>query len=414
MGRRVRSQTVSKSVEPVSLRRTLTLPMVVLYGLGVTIGAGIYVLVGEAAGHAGMAAPISFIIAGLVMICPAASFAELAGRLPFAAGEARFVEEAFSNRRLTLLIGLAVACVGIVSSAAIALGSTGYIVQIIRAPETIVLVAVVIIMGAVAAWGIKESIAVAGLLTVIEGMGLIAIILGAVLSNEDYAGRLNEIIPPASTSEWQGIAAASLLAFFAFIGFEDIDSLAEETQDPQRTLAHGIFITLGISMLLYVAVSAVAVLAVPPETLAASKAPLADVFAHVTRFSPLMITLIAIVATLNGVVVQIIMTSRVLYGLANRNYLPHMLAKVNPVTRTPLIATGIAVGIVLLLALAFPIGELAEWTSRLTLGVFVVVCAALVRIKRRGSRPPSGTLIVPMWVPIVGAALCLGLLLLGG
>ena len=101
-------------IVPASLRRTLTLPMVVLYVLGVTIGAGIYVLVGEAAGRAGMAAPISFVIAGMVMICPAASFAELAGRLPFAAGEARFVDEAFRQRWLTLAIGLAVACVGVI------------------------------------------------------------------------------------------------------------------------------------------------------------------------------------------------------------------------------------------------------------------------------------------------------------
>src|SRR5437870_4086868 len=117
-----------------SLKRTLTLPMVVLYGLGVTIGAGIYVLVGEAAGRAGMATPISFIIAGLVMLCPAASFAELSGRLPFAAGEARFVDEAFRRRWLTLAIGLAVALVGVVSSATIALGSTGYIAQFVDLP----------------------------------------------------------------------------------------------------------------------------------------------------------------------------------------------------------------------------------------------------------------------------------------
>jgi basic amino acid/polyamine antiporter, APA family len=408
------TQQISSTSNTVPLRRTLTLPMVVLYGLGVTIGAGIYVLVGEAAGRAGMAAPLSFIIAGAIMICPAASFAELAGRLPFAAGEARFVEEAFDSRWLTTLIGLAVACVGIVSSAAIALGSTGYIVQIIHLPEPVVLTAVVLIMGVVAAWGINESVVFAGLLTIIEVGGLAAIIIGAALSPENYMARLSEIVPAAHSNVWPGIAAASLLAFFAFIGFEDIDSLAEETKEPQRTLAFGIFITLGISMVLYATVSAVAVLAVPPTTLAASEAPLAEVFARVTRFSPLAITLIAIIATLNGVVVQIIMTSRVLYGLANRNYLPPILAKVNPVTCTPLLATGVAIGIALILALAFPIGNLAEWTSRLTLGIFVVVCAALVRIKMRRTPAPAGTFIVPIWVPIAGVALCLGLLVFGG
>jgi basic amino acid/polyamine antiporter, APA family len=399
---------------PISLKRMLTLPMVVLYGLGVTIGAGIYVLVGEAAGRAGMSAPLSFIIAGLIMICPAASFAELAGRLPFAAGEARFVEEAFERRWLTLGIGLAVACVGIVSSAAIALGSAGYIAQIIDLPQSIILIGVVLAMGVIAALGIRESVAFAGLLTLIEIGGLLAIIAGAGLAEENLYARLHEIELPSNLSGWSGVAGAALLAFFAFIGFEDIDSLAEETKDPQRTLARGIFITLTLSILLYAAVSTVAVLAVPPSELAGMEAPLATVFARMTNFSPLVITLIAIVATLNGVVVQLIMTSRVLYGLANRDYLPRQLASVNPITRTPLLATGLGIAITLTLALAFPIGELAEWTSRLTLGIFVIVCAALVRIKRRGSSAPAGTFIVPMGVPIIGAILCLGLLLLGG
>lgn len=208
-----------------------------------------------------------------------------------------------------------------------------------------------------------------------------------------------------------GLAAASLLAF---IGFEDIDSLAEETKDPQRTLARAILITLGVSMLLYAVVSAIAVLTIAPAELAHMEAPLAAVFQRTTNLSPLAITLIAIVATLNGVVVQMIMTSRVLYGLANHGRLPRALARINPLTRTPLPATALAVAVALGLALAFPIGALAEWTSRITLAIFIVVCAALVRIKLRGSEAPSGTFIVPMWVPIVAGLLCLGLLAAGG
>lgn len=399
---------------PVTLKRTLGLPMVVLYGLGVTIGAGIYVLVGEAAGQAGMSTPIAFILAGLVMLCPAASFAELAGRLPFAAGEARFVEEAFDLRWLTLTIGIAVASVGVVSAAAIARGSTAYILEIFDLSHSTVLIAVIIAMALVAAWGIVESLAFAGVLTVIEIAGLVAIIAAAALADDGFVKRLPEIVPSLRIADWSGIAAAALLAFFAFIGFEDIDSLAEETRDPQRTLARAIFITLGLSMLLYAAVSAVAVLAVPPSELARMRAPLAEVFARTTNMPPIVIAIIAIVATLNGVVVQIIMTARVLYGLANRGYLPKRLALVNAVTRTPLLATVLAVAMVLGLALVFPIGVLAEWTSRITLGIFTVVCAALVRIKLRHTAPPIGTFIVPLWVPILGAVLCLGLLIVGG
>jgi basic amino acid/polyamine antiporter, APA family len=409
----VLSENQTSLQKPASLKRTLSLPMVVLYGLGVTIGAGIYVLVGEAAGRAGMATPFAFLIAGVVMLCPAASFAELSGRLPFAAGEARFVDEAFRRNWLTLAIGLAVACVGIVSSAAIALGSTGYIAQLVSLPHAVILTIVVVAMGAIASWGIGESVAFAGILTIIETAGLLAIIVGAG-ADETLVTRLAELAPPAGIEHWPGIAAASLLAFFAFIGFEDIDSLAEETMDPPRTLARAIFITLALSMLLYAAVSAVAVLAIDPAELAGLDAPLAAVFERTTGLSPSAITIIAILATLNGVVVQIIMTSRVLYGLANHGHLPRILAQISPATRTPLLATSLSVGAALTLALAFPIGELAEWTSRITLLIFVVVCAALLRIKLRGTVAPAGTFVVPIWVPAIGALLCLALLVLGG
>jgi basic amino acid/polyamine antiporter, APA family len=405
--------TIETSEAPAALRRTLTLPAVVLYGLGVTIGAGIYVLVGAVAERAGMSAPVAFLVAGLVMLCPAASFAELAGRLPFAAGEARFVDEAFGLRWLTLTIGLAVACVGVVSSAAIALGATGYITQLVDLPHPLILALVIVAMGTVAAWGIRESMLFAGILTLIETGGLIAIILGAMISGDGIPGRLDELAFPSGIEGWSGVGAAGLIAVFAFIGFEDIDSLAEETKDPQRTLARAIFITLIGSVLLYVGVSAVAVLAIPPAELARLEAPLAAVFLRATGFSPLAITLIAIVATLNGIVVQMIMTSRVLYGLASQGRLPRMLAAIHPVTRTPLIATVLAVAASLILALAFPIGSLAEWTARLTLAIFAVVCAALIRIKRRGTVPPRGTFIVPAWVPVLGLILCVGLLAVG-
>ena len=167
-------------------------------------------------------------------------------------------------------------------------------------------------------------------------------------------------------------------------------------------------------MLLYAAVSAVAVLAIPPSELANMEAPLAAVFQRTTNLSPTAITLVAIMATLNGVVVQMIMTSRVLYGLAKHGRLPGVLAKINPVTLTPLRATALATAAALGLALAFPIGELAEWTSRITLAIFIIVCVALVRIKIRGTEAPRGTFIVPMWVPVIGALLCLGLLTVGG
>lgn len=397
-----------------SLKRTLTLPYVVFYGLGVTVGAGIYVLIGEVIGRAGEFAPLSFLIAGFVMLFPAACYAELTGRLPFAAAEAHFAEAGFNSKTLFLIVGLAVASVGIVSSAAIAHGAVGYLIQVIDLPATALLIGVVCLTGLVSGFGVRESIGLAGLLTLIEVSGLIAIIAGAAFSDADLAGQAVKMVPPSFSSViWFGIISSSLLAFFAFIGFEDIPSIAEETVNPQKTLARGIFITLALSLTLYVLVAVASLASVPAAEIAATEAPLALVFRETTGLSPLTITLIAIVATVNGIIVQLLMAARILYGLGRRGALPAVLARVHPRTRAPVVATTLATAIVLTLALLFPITRLAEWTSAITLSIFITVCAALIRIKRSGAEAPAGTFIIPAWVPYCGIVACAALLISG-
>ncbi len=406
--------SVLKTSQPARLKRTLTLPYVVLYGLGVTVGAGIYVLVGEVITRSGQYAPVSFLIAGLVMLLPAAAFAELTGRMPYAAAEAHFVGTGFKSPKLFLLVGLAVAAVGLISSAAIAHGAVGYLSQLLDWSTTFLLVGVIAATGLIAGVEIRNSILMAGLLTLIEVGGLLSIVIGSIWAGNDLAAQAVEAVPTSmSPLLWNGIAASSLLAFFAFIGFEDIDSIAEETVNPQKTLSRGIFITLFLSVAIYVAVILAALAAVPVADIAGHKAPLTIVFSQTTAFSPLIITLIAIVATVNGIIVQLIMSSRVLYGLANRGSLPGVLARINPSTHTPLIATGLSVGLVLGLALAFPITRLAEWTSAITLAIFILVCAALIRIKKQGTPAPEGTFVVPIWVPYGGILACAALLLAG-
>ncbi|MCP4318612.1 MAG: APC family permease [Hyphomicrobiales bacterium] len=292
------------------LKRTLTLPFVIFYGLGVTVGAGIYVLIGEVIARAGEFAPVSFLIAGLVMLFPAACYAELTGRLPYAAAEAHFAEAGFGSRHLFLIVGLAVASVGIISSAAIAHGAVGYLLQIVDLSPTVLLIIVVLATGLVSGFGVRESIGLAGLLTLIEVSGLLAIIIGSAVSGADLAGQAVKAVPPSFSSViWFGVISSSLLAFFAFIGFEDIPSIAEETVNPQKTLSRGVFITLALSLSIYVAVAIAALASVPVEQITSTNAPLALVFAETTGLSPLSITLIAIVATVNGIIVQILMAA---------------------------------------------------------------------------------------------------------
>lgn len=399
-----------------SLRRSLNLPMAVLFGLGVTIGAGIYVLIGATAGRAGVHAPLAFLLAALVMAPTAASFAELAARLPVSAGEAEYVRAGFGAPWLARVVGIMVCLVGVVSAAAIAKGSAGYIRELVALPLLGITAAVIVVMGAVAAWGILQSVAIAGVMTMIEIGGLVAIISAGAMSSPDLIARLPEIWTGlGSASAMAGILSTSLLAFFAFIGFESLANIAEEVKDPRRTLPRAILLTLAISTVFYMLVVWVALVAVPHTDLAKAQAPLSLVFERVTGASPVVISAIAIVATINGIIAQLVMASRVMYGMADRGLLPTPLAVVHPRTQTPINATVLAVALTLTLALAFPLEGLAEATSRLTLVIFALVNASLVLLKRQSLKRQSGAssdhgYTVPMAVPCIGFVLCAGLL----
>ena len=394
---------------PARLTRALTLPLVVLYGLGVTIGAGIYVLIGAAAGAAGSAAPLAFVLAALVMAPSGLSFAELAQRMPVSAGEAAYAAAAFRSRLLTLAVGLMVAVIGIVSASAISLGAVGYIRVFLDWPHAVLTPLVVLAMGAVAAWGIRESVSLAAVMTLIEIGGLVIVILAGLI----WGSGADTIVATeaAGTIPAGGLFTASLLAFFAFVGFESIVNVAEEVKDPLRTVPRAIFLTLVVATALYVLVTLAALRTVSPGELAGSEAPLALVFSRATGGSPAFLGAIAIIATLNGIVVQFIMASRVLYGLADRGEMPALLARVSPVTHTPLVATGLVVALAFGLAASFPIAGLAEWTSRLTLLVFGIVNAALLVLKWRSEPSPEGAMNLPIAVPAAGTVVSAGFLL---
>jgi len=393
------------------LRRSLSLLQVVLYGLGTTVGAGIYLLMGEVARLSGMAAPTAFLAASLLAAFTALSFGELVSRYPQSAGEAVYIREGFGSRNFATAIGLLVAVAGCVSAAAMANGFAGYLAEFVELPEAICVAAFVATLVGVSVWGVAESVSVAGLFTLIEIGGLLAIIAVAGESLEQLPERWTELLPVSDPGVWRGVAMASLLTFYAFLGFEDMVNVAEEVKDVRRTLPLGIGITLAITTVLYITIAAICVLAVPPAELAGSTAPLAFVYERATGSAPTGIALVGILAVVNGALIQIIMASRVLYGLAARGHLPVQFARIHPRTGTPHFATLAAGALVLVLALGFPLARLAEGTSVVTLAVFASVNLALWKIKGRAqvSKPAFG---VPRWVPVVGACTTSGLLLL--
>ena len=397
---------------PVTLRRRLGLTLLVLYGTGITIGAGIYVLIGAVAGHAGMYAPWSFLLAAVVMAFTVASYGELAVRYPASAAEAAYVRAAFRSRLMSTLTGSVTIVIGVVSSAAVALGSAGYIQEFVDLPRELIVVAVLVILGAVAVWGILESVLLASLFTLLEIGGLLIIIAAATYVELPVGDTLKQL-PPLDAGIWAGIAFASLLAFFAFIGFEDLANIAEEAHAPERDLPRAMVLTLLIATVLYVAVAAIAVTAVPPARLAGSAAPLGLVFRELAGVNPAAVVSIAIFATLNTILAQLTMAARVVYGMAKQGDLPLHLSRVHPLTATPVIATALIVGATLILALAFPLERLAEWTSLATLLVFAMVNLALLRLRLRSApepAPPPQRFRVPLWVPAAGLLTCLAMI----
>ncbi len=399
--------------EGATLRRSLTLPLVVLYGLGVTVGAGIYVLVGATAAKAGYYAPVSFILAACVTAFTGLSYAELSTRMPVSAGEAAYVRAGFNSPTLALVVGLMVAASGVISSAAVSIGAASYLQHFLPVSPALLTAAIIIMLGSIAFWGIMQSVILAGIFTLIEISGLGLVIYTGLAANPDLAANMHKLIPPLELAPWAGIFSASLLAFFAFIGFEDIANIAEEVKNPRRTMPWAIFLTLIISTLIYVAVVAVVTLSVPMQTLTISASPLALVFGEESANTKNMFIAIAIVATLNGVLIQMIMASRILYGLAAQGSLPKIIGAIHPVTRTPLTATSLVVAIILLLALFLPIARLAETTSVVVLGVFSMVNLALILLKRKPQQTTGDIFQVPIWIPITGLVSCLILLLSG-
>ncbi|SEO34565.1 Amino acid transporter [Salinihabitans flavidus] len=384
------------------LKRRIGLGLLTAYGVGVMVGAGIYVLVGAVAGDAGIWAPLSFLLAGVIAAPTALSYAELSTRFPEAAGEAAYVGQGLNSQALALLVGLAIVMVGAISAAAVLRGGVGYLAGVIDVPFNVAVIGLGLALTAVAVIGVMESLALAAVFTVIEVLGLVLVV---------WAGGQADPVadwqaPP--TIIWSGVGAGAVLAFFAFIGFEDIVNMAEEVAHPERVLPRAILISLILTTLIYTAVAVAAVRAVPQGVLAASEQPLVLVWQAGQGGSGRFLSLVAVIAALNGVLAQIVMASRVLFGIGRRSAVLSMFHHAHPRFGTPVLASLVIGGAVIFGAVALQVGVLAEVTSSILLAVFVLVNIALIVLKRRDPGAPAFR--VPMAVPVVGAVLSAGAL----
>ncbi len=361
------------------LRRTLSLPLLVLYGLGVTVGAGIFALVGEILGLAGDQAPLAFLIAAVIAGFTGISYMALVAQFPRAGGEAVYVRHGLGNSagRLT---GLGVVVTGIISSAVVALAFAGYVSTLVAVPERVAAVGVVAILCLVAWWGVKESVILAAVVTVLEVATLLVIVGFGIpfLEADAIAPSFNLFADGAIGPVFAGAG----IAFFAFIGFEDIANMAEETIDPRRAAPRAIAWTLGVTVIAYVALAMVAASLSNRSEITESSAPMTVVFSEVSGLNSAPVATIASFAMVNGILVQIVMAARVLYGMAGDGQLPGALAVVDKVHRTPARATMLVGCAIVVLTVFFPLVTLARATSIITLSVFALVNIALVRLTR--------------------------------
>jgi amino acid transporter len=294
---------------------------------------------------------------------------------------------------------------GVVSAATLADAFAMLAQRFVVLPSSLVVIAMVVSLGVFTAWGINESAWLAVGITAIEVGGLLMVLGFGLGSLGEIPNRWRELTPSLAAGDWIGMTMGAYLAFYSFVGFEDLVNVAEEVREPRRNLPLAIIGSLVIAGSLYVCISLVLVLSATTDELQRSGSPLALVFKDHPAGGD-VITVIGMFAGINGALVQVVMASRVVYGLAKQGQAPSVFARVHRRTRTPLQATALITALVLVLALWLPLESLAKITSGILLAVYTLVNLSLWRVKLRKPLPPDGAPCYPLWLPLAGAVIC--------
>jgi len=380
-----------------------------LYGLGSMLGAGIYGLIGKAAGQVGNAVWLAFIVALVAALLTALSYASLSSRYPRAAGAAYVTQRAYGFPLLSFMVGLALVCSGLTS---IATQSRVFAANLIALSGfegvSIAWVALgfLLILTGIVFRGIRESMWLNVLCTLVEASGLVLVVAVGI----SYWGSVDYLELPAEAANDHAILLVmqgAVLAFFAFIGFEDMYNVAEEVRDPQRTIPLGLITAMALAAVLYIAVAITAVSVVSWQELAMAPGPITEVVSRAAPLiPPVVFTGITLFAVANTGLVNYVTASRLIYGMARQGLLPSALGNVHAGRRTPHIAIAALFLILAPLALTGTIAELASATVLLLLAVFTVVNGSLFILKRRKGEK-LGRFEIPRFVPALGMLVCL-------
>ncbi|MEU5465285.1 APC family permease [Streptomyces althioticus] len=392
--------------EPTALKRALTTPLLYFFILGDVLGAGVYVLVGQVAADAGGAVWVPLVVALLLALLTAASYAELATKYPRAGGASHYATRAFGPFA-GFVAGFCMLAAGIVSVAALARGFGGdYLSAFVTLPVALVAVVFLALLALVNARGIKESTRANVVATVVEVGGLaVVVVLGAwlLLRGDGDLGRLTDLGTPEKGAA-AAVLSGSVLAYYSFVGFETSVNVAEETRNPRRSYPRALFGALATAGAVYVLVGLAASAAVPTSQLAGSSGPLLEVVKEAGGVPPKLFSAIALVAVANGALLTGIMSSRLAYGMAKDGLLPGALTKVLPGRRTPWAAIAVTTGLAMLLALTGSVATLASTLVLLLLIVFLLVNTAVLMLRREPGEPDHFR--APVVLPVLGIASC--------
>jgi basic amino acid/polyamine antiporter, APA family len=386
--------------------------LLLLFIIGDMLGTGIYVRVGAVAGEVGGAAWVSFLVAFVLAALTACSYAELVGKYPGAAGAALYTNRAFRSPFFSFIVAFAVVSSGLASAGAAARAFGGdYLAQFVSMPTLLVAWLFVLVLSLINFIGISESLKTNLVLTLIELSGLLLIIvIGAVAL---FGGTAE----PGQSFEFSTDTAASLavltgasVAFYALVGFEDSVNVAEETENPSRTFPRALFTGIAITGVVYILVAFTATMIVDPARLAGEEsAPLRLVLTEgPLAFPPQLFSVIALVAITNTALANLIMSSRVLYGMAREDVMPAVFARVHRGRRTPWVAILFVLAVMVALVTTCGVGDLANQTVVLLLLVFIVVNVAVLVLRR--DRVDHDHFRTPVVIPVIGIVVTIALL----
>jgi APA family basic amino acid/polyamine antiporter len=394
--------TATEPAAPTGLKRAVGTPLLFAFIVGDTLGAGIYTLVGSMAGDVGGVIWLPLVVALIIALLTAGTYAELITKYPHAGGAARYADRAFGVPYVSFLVGFLMMASGITTAAALANAFAGdYLAAIIDVPAAPTAVVFIILLTLINLRGVRESLGANLIASVIEVSGLVIVIVLAAVFIGGGGGdpaRLLEFSPDKAPVE--GVFAASIIAFFSFLGFEAAANMAEEVKNPSKAYPRALFGAIGTAAIVYLLIALGAAMILPAADLASSTGPLLDVVAATgIALPPWLFGLIALVAIANGALLFMVMASRVGYGLAESGLLPKAFSRVLPNRRTPWVSIVVVAVATIGLTFLGDVATLAETTVLLLLLVFLSANVSVLVLKK--DKVDHKHFSVPRVVPVL-------------